>query len=165
MEVLVTDEQEKLELDIEFIKSVALAIMGFIKSPENAQLSMVFCDDESIKALNNDYRGKNEPTDVLSFPIELENFVPEVRMLGDIVISTDTAFRQADEYKHSVIAEIVILMIHGLLHLHGYDHIEEDDMVKMRAKEAEVLNHLCSHKRFPQIGDLSTEPLIERASK
>ena len=123
------------------------------------------CDDEAIKELNKQYRDKNEATDVLSFPIELENFIPEVRMLGDIVISTDTAKRQAEEFKHPVIVEIVILLIHGLLHLHGFDHIEEADRVVMRAKETEVFKHIVGLKQFPEISDVSSEPLIERASE
>lgn len=165
MEVLISDEQELIDVDMDFIRSVALEIMSFIGSPENAQLSMVFCDDEAIKELNKQYRDKNEATDVLSFPIELENFIPEVRMLGDIVISTDTAKRQAEEFKHPVIVEIVILLIHGLLHLHGFDHIEEADRVVMRAKETEVFKHIVGLKQFPEISDVSSEPLIERASE
>ena len=165
MEVLITNEQEAVEINLDFIKAIALEIMKFEGSPDNSQLSMVFCDDEAIKDLNNEYRGKNEPTDVLSFPMELENFVPEIRMLGDIVISTDTAIRQAKEYNHSVITEIVILMIHGLLHLHGYDHIEEDDCKKMRAREAEILKYLCSLDKYSELKNIDSEPLIERASE
>ena len=165
MEVLITDEQKAVEINIDFIRDIATEIMTFIKSPDNAQLSMVFCDDESIKELNNEYRGKNQPTDVLSFPIELENFVPEIRMLGDIVISTDTAIKQAKEYNHPVETEIVILLIHGLLHLHGYDHIEEEDNEKMRTKEKEIFKYLCDNKKFPELKNISTEPLIERVSE
>ena len=163
MEVLITNDQAAVEINLDFIREIALEIMKFEGSPDNSQLSMVFCDDEAIKELNNEYRGKNEATDVLSFPMELENFVPEIRMLGDIVISTDTAIRQAKEYNHSVMTEIVILMIHGLLHLH--DHIEEDDCRKMRAREAEILKFICSIGKFSELKNISSEPLIERASE
>ncbi len=165
MEVLITNEQEAVDINIDFIKKIAVEIMSFIKSPDNSQLSLVFCDDEAIKELNNEYRGKDQPTDVLSFPIELENFIPEIRMLGDIVISTDTAIKQAKEYNHSVITEIVILLIHGLLHLHGYDHIDEEDNKKMRNKEKEVLKYLCNSKKYSEFNDISSEPLIERVSE
>lgn len=165
MEVLITDEQKAIKVDIDFIKDVATEIMSFIKSPDNSQLSLVFCDDEAIKELNNEYRGKNQPTDVLSFPIELENFVPEIRMLGDIVISTDTAVKQAKDYNHSVETEILILLIHGLLHLSGYDHIKEDECKEMRAKESEVLKHICGIERFSYLSNNSSEPLIERVSE
>lgn len=165
MEVLITNDQEAVEINLDIIREIALEIMKFEGSPENSQLSMVFCDDEAIKELNNEYRSKNEPTDVLSFPMELENFVPEIRMLGDIVISTDTAIRQAKEYNHSVMTEIVILMIHGLLHLHGYDHIEEDDRRKMRVREAEILKYICGIDKFSELKNIASEPLIERASE
>ena len=165
MEVLITNDQEAVEINLDIIREIALEIMKFEGSPENSQLSMVFCDDEAIKELNNEYRSKNEPTDVLSFPMELENFVPEIRLLGDIVISTDTAIRQAKEYNHSVMTEIVILMIHGLLHLHGYDHIEEDDRRKMRVREAEILKYICGIDKFSELKNVASEPLIERASE
>ena len=165
MEVLISNEQNIIDINTEFIKEVALEIMNFEGSPDNSQLSMVFCDDEAIKNINNEYRGKNEPTDVLSFPMELENFVPEIRLLGDIVISTETAKKQSEEYKHSVESEIVILLIHGLLHLHGYDHIKEDDYKKMRLREAEVLKYLKSCDKFSNLKDISSEPLIERVSE
>ncbi len=165
MEVLVTNEQEAIDINIDFIKELSLEIMSFIGSPDNAQLSLVFCDNKAIKDLNKEYRSKDEPTDVLSFPIELENFVPEIRMLGDIVISTETAVTQAKEYKHSTETEIAILLIHGLLHLHGYDHIKEDDKKEMREKENEALKHICGIEKFSKLSDISTEPLIERVSE
>ena len=165
MEVLITNEQEAIDINIDFIKELSLEIMSFIGSPDNAQLSLVFCDNKAIKDLNKEYRSKDEPTDVLSFPIELENFVPEIRMLGDIVISTETAVTQAKEYKHSTETEIAILLIHGLLHLHGYDHIKEDDKKEMREKENEVLKHICGIEKFSKLSDISTEPLIERVSE
>ena len=164
MEVLISDEQKAIKLDLDLIKDVAIEIMNFEGCPDNSQLSLVFCDDEAIKEVNNEYRGKDEPTDVLSFPMELENFIPEIRMLGDIVISTDTAIRQAKEYNHSTETEIVILLIHGLLHLNGYDHIKEDDCKKMRPRETEILKHICSLEKFSKFGDINSEPLIERVS-
>ena len=165
MEVLITDEQECLDIDLDFIKDVAIEIMTYIEAPGNSQLSLVFCDDEAIKELNNEYRGNNQPTDVLSFPIELENFVPEIRMLGDIVISAERAIKQAKEYDHSVETEIVILLIHGLLHLNGFDHIKEDEYKIMRAKENDVFKHICEIDRFSNLNKISTEPLIERVSE
>ena len=85
------------------------------KLPDNAELSLVFCDDDTIKDLNNNFRGKNEPTDVLSFPMtqnKFVNFEPETILLGDIVISLDTALKQANELKHSLTTEITFLLIH-----------------------------------------------------
>ena len=165
MEVLISNEQEAVELDLETIKSVALDLMRFEGFDENSQLSMVFCDDEAIKGLNNEYRKKNEATDVLSFPIEMENFIPEIRMVGDIVISTETAIRQAKDYNHSPLVEMLILLIHGLLHLHGYDHIEDEDRLKMRAREAEIYRYVCGLKQYKDFSNAFSEPLIERATE
>lgn len=165
MEVLISNNQESVDIDLDFINEVALKIMNYEGSPDNAQLSIVFCDDEAIKELNNEYRGKDEATDVLSFPIELENFVPEIRMLGDVVISTDTAKKQSEEYKHSVVTEIIILLIHGLLHLHGYDHIKENDSVKMSEREIEILKYLCESDTFTELKSILSEPLIQRVSE
>jgi probable rRNA maturation factor len=100
MEILISNRQDQVSIDLDFIRTVAEEILRFEASPENAELSLVICDDDFIQKLNRDYRGKNEPTDVLSFPMEEEHFEAEIRMLGDIVISTETAVRQADSLKH-----------------------------------------------------------------
>ncbi|MEI6789814.1 MAG: rRNA maturation RNase YbeY [Myxococcaceae bacterium] len=81
-----------------------------------AEVSVLFVADKEIKALNKKWRGKNKPTDVLSFPAEIEG------ILGDIVISVETAARQALEWGHDFSEEIWVLLIHGLMHLMGYDH-------------------------------------------
>ena len=102
--------------------------------------------------MNRDYREKDVPTDVLSFPLEeeLEGEAepeiiggPDARMLGDIVISVEKAVMQAAEYGHSVERELVFLLVHGLLHLLGYDH-EKDEAAKkmMRSEEKRILTAL-----------------------
>lgn len=97
-------------------------------------IELIFVDDNEIQEINNEHRNKNEPTDVLSFPLELD--MPMVP-LGSIVISYETAKRIADEMGHCVDHEIALLFIHGLLHLLGYDH--ECDNGEMREKEQELL--------------------------
>jgi probable rRNA maturation factor len=97
-----------------------------------AELSILLCDDPRIRELNRDWRGKDEPTDVLSFAMgegDDADLHPEI--LGDIVISVDTAAREGTPMR--------VLLVHGLCHLLGYDHIEEADAVEMRAKEAHLL--------------------------
>ncbi|MDD2998187.1 MAG: rRNA maturation RNase YbeY [Erysipelotrichia bacterium] len=165
MEVLISNRQEQMSIDLDFIKNVAVEIMKFEASPENAELSVVFCDDDFIQKLNNDYRGKNEPTDVLSFPIDEENFEPEIRLLGDIVISTETAARQAESLKHPCVLEIVFLLIHGLLHLHGYDHGQKLERKQMRDREISIFRHLCEKQFLSCIEGESPAPLIKRASE
>jgi len=108
---------------------------------ENEELSILLTDDEEMRSLNRDYRGKDKPTDVLSFS-QTEGEFGEVGggVLGDIVISLDTARRQAEEKGHSFEKEIDVLLIHGALHLAGYDHERgKKEARAMRKKEREML--------------------------
>jgi len=103
----------------------------------------LFTDDKFITSLNNKYRGIDKPTDVLSFSLQ-EGAIksPEVesdKLLGDIIISVETAQRQADALNHSIEKELTVLLIHGLLHLTGYDHEKDKDYKIMREKESEML--------------------------
>ena len=97
------------------------------------QVDVLLTSDAELKSLNRAYRGKNKPTDVLSFPTP-----PEIsaQHAGDLAISIDTAARQAATYDHPVDTEIKILILHGLLHLSGEDH--ETDKGQMAAREAEL---------------------------
>ena len=163
MEVLISNRQEQLAIDLDFIKVVAEEIMRFEASPENAELSLVLCDDDFIQKLNRDYRGKNEPTDVLSFPMDEEQFESEIRLLGDIVISTETAARQAESLKHSPLLEVVFLLIHGLLHLHGYEHSRKIPRKRMREREVTIFRHLCEKKLLSCLEGEEPAPVIKRA--
>jgi probable rRNA maturation factor len=111
---------------------------------EGSELSLVVCDDAFIRPLNRDYRGKDAPTDVLSFAMQEGEAVREDDpVLGDLVISAETAARQAEEQGHGLDAELRVLLVHGLLHLLGYDHeVDEDEAEQMRAAEATLLTEL-----------------------
>lgn len=107
------------------------------------EVSITFVDKDEIHKLNREYRKVDRPTDVLSFPINEEFLIEGVEsMLGDIVICMDIAKDQAREYGHSLDREIMYLTCHSMLHLLGYDHIEEDDKKIMRGKEKEVMKKL-----------------------
>ena len=113
--------------------------------PDELVIGLTFCDDEAIRRINNDYRGIDRATDVLSFPLyerddEIELLEGELAPFGDIVLSVPHAQAQAAEYGHSVEREVCYLIVHGLMHLAGYDHIEPDDKVEMRAAEEALLN-------------------------
>ena len=99
----------------------------------NKDIELILTTDEEIQELNKTYRKLDKPTDVLSFPLEDMPGMP----LGSIVISLDTAKRNANELNHSIEEEIKLLFIHGLLHLLGYDH--ETDNGEMREKEKEII--------------------------
>ena len=113
----------------------------------STEVSLVLANDEYILALNREYRGIDCATDVLSFamnegdePIVLDG--PEEILLGDIIISIETATRQATEYGHSLERELAYLTVHGILHLLGYDHMTEEEKREMRHEEEYVLSLL-----------------------
>lgn len=122
-----------------FSIGVAQAVLGYLDLQE-AELSILLCDDETIHPLNRDYRGKDKPTDVLSFAQREGEFAfIDDDVLGDVIISMDTTIRQATERQHSVETELRVLLVHGILHLLGYDHIEDDEAEIMESKEREIL--------------------------
>jgi len=113
----------------------------------HTEVSVVLSNDEYIHALNLQYRGKDCSTDVLSFALnegEESEVIdgPEENLLGDIVISVETATRQATEYGHTLDRELAYLTVHGILHLLGYDHMTEDDKQEMRQEEEHILSLL-----------------------
>ena len=103
-------------------------------------LSLTITTNDGIQEINNIYRGKDMPTDVISFAYnETENVGP-VNVLGDIIISMDRVKEQAKDYGHNVEREFYYVLCHGMLHLLGYDHIDEEDKKIMRKREEEILN-------------------------
>jgi probable rRNA maturation factor len=109
-----------------------------------AALSLSLVNDDSIRSLNQQYRGKDAATDVLSFPLEDETAsAPRERLLGDVVISVDTARRQADAYAAPLQREIYRLLIHGLLHLKGHDHEEAGERRVMRREERRLADAIA----------------------
>jgi probable rRNA maturation factor len=102
------------------------------------EISLRLTDNEEIKMLNNRFREKNEATDVLSFPSLFNEFINEPIYLGDIIISVETAKRQAKEKQHSLIIELAWLASHGFLHLLGWDHPDDQTLTKM-LKQQEIL--------------------------
>ncbi|ACJ33226.1 Predicted metal-dependent hydrolase [Anoxybacillus flavithermus WK1] len=114
--------------------------------PDEAEVSVTFVDNEKIREINRDYRGKDQPTDVISFALEemgeeeiaiVGADVPPV--LGDIIISVPKAREQAEQYGHSFMRELGFLAVHGFLHLLGYDHETEEEEKVMFAKQEQLL--------------------------
>jgi probable rRNA maturation factor len=111
------------------------------------EVSLVFTDSETVKQLNREYRGVDEPTDVLAFYMlphdgSASSFAlpPDgITRLGEIIISYPQAITQAEEHGHSPERELALLVIHGILHLLGYDHEEPEKESKMRVRERELL--------------------------
>ena len=113
--------------------------------PEHVEISVTFVSTEEIHELNRVYRGKDSVTDVLSFP--QYDCVEEMKdhgvlCLGDVVICPEQALLQADEFGHSGERELVYLFVHSVFHLLGYDHIEEEDRLEMRAQEEKIMSRI-----------------------
>ena len=109
---------------------------------EITEMSLSFVGKEEIQEINRDYRGKDVPTDVISFAYhETEDFnIGPYDTLGDIIISLERVEEQASEYNHSFEREFYYVLTHGILHILGYDHIEEDDKKLMREREEAILS-------------------------
>jgi probable rRNA maturation factor len=141
-----TEEAFSLELSqtIEKIIIDSLAYEGF-EMPCEVSVSIV--DNEEIHQINRQFRDIDRATDVLSFPLLTyeEGEIPDLNekeevLLGDIIISLERAREQAEEYGHSLKREIAFLTAHSMLHLLGYDHMEEEEEKEMFAKQREILN-------------------------
>jgi probable rRNA maturation factor len=110
--------------------------------PEDYEVSLSFVMNAEIQELNRQYRGKDEPTDVLSFPMEGPPDAPE-KLLGDIVISVEKMVEQAQEYGHGINREMIYLIVHSTLHLMGYNHLDDQEKAVMRQKEEAVIDQLA----------------------
>ena len=124
----------------------AADVVGEIYGVENAELSVTLTDNEHIHALNKKFRGIDRATDVLSFAFR-ESEEPEVlgadfEILGDVIISLERAKVQAEEFGHSFLREVIFLEVHGLLHLLGYDHVEEAERLEMEEEQRFVMDRL-----------------------
>lgn len=116
------------------VKRVLLSVLS--EEKRAGEVSVLFVDDDTIAELNASYRKKNKPTDVLAFPAEVPHSA--VPVLGDIVISVPTARRQARELGHTLRHEVAFLLIHGMLHLLGYDHHKSWERKKMFSKQDRI---------------------------
>ena len=147
MEIYFDDERGDLDEKTEkyMRKSAEECVLREGLDAERCAVSVTFTDKDGIKELNRDYRGVDSVTDVLSFP-QYDDFeeIPgegEI-LLGDVVICRERAAEQAREFGHSLDREMIYLFTHSILHLVGYDHMEEEEKREMRLKEEEVMDFL-----------------------
>lgn len=182
MNILISNDQNAVNVDdrlLQLLNTVAKAVLNHENpdanngNAENIELSIALVDEAEIHALNLEYRGKDSPTDVLSFELDDDEFIygePEeganpdlsfthdqqtepgasqaeksktpVRMLGDVIICPTVAKKQATDYGQTFEQEMALLLTHGVLHLLGYDHIEDDEAEEMEATEREILKSI-----------------------
>lgn len=111
---------------------------------EDCEVSVLLTDDPHMKQLNRDYRDIDVPTDVLAFAMQEgeDNNVMNTNILGDVVISLETAARQAKNESHSLEEEVAFLTVHGVLHLLGYDHQTQNEASVMFAKQESILQRI-----------------------
>ena len=132
----IINHQRKFKFDWQIFQKFAEAAIGKIPEAEKKHVSIAFVSDKKMREINKTFRAKNSTTDVLSFPFEADEFDSSADYLGDIAISVEQAERQAKENNLDLETEIKQLILHGILHLCGYDH--ETDNGEMNAKELEL---------------------------
>ncbi|HQR07554.1 MAG TPA: rRNA maturation RNase YbeY [Gemmatales bacterium] len=135
LSISVANQQEALELDFARIKMVARGVLAG-EGVTDGKITLAFMTDPAIHALNKRFLEHDEPTDVITFPYS------QKPLHGDLAISTDTAITAAAERGHAAGEELLLYVIHGILHLCGYDDTSEKKQKEMRQKEAEYLKKL-----------------------
>jgi len=157
MSVLIDNRQEEIKVDeaLEaFVVQVVEEVIAYEQCEEEFEVSISFVNNQEMRSLNKEYRNIDKETDVLSFPLvefieeelntedEDAEYIEEEIALGDIVISMEKAVEQSEEYGHSFKRELAFLLVHGMLHLLGYDHDEEASEGEMFDKQEEILKNM-----------------------
>lgn len=153
VELIIENEQNKEEFTTEIsslIQTVCEKVMETEECDFDAQISLTLTDNENIRQINNEHRGIDRPTDVLSFPMLefdengdiIENefeYDEDMIMLGDIVISMERAREQSIEFGHSFTRELAFLTAHSMLHLLGYDHVDDEEGERIMCQKQEAV--------------------------
>ena len=125
------------------VKKAAAAALRAEGADEPCEIGVTLTNDEGIHAINREQRGVDRPTDVLSFPIDEMDYDTNRRYLGDMVLSLERAEAQGEEYGGGYEHEVQYLTVHSVLHLLGYDHLDEgEEKAKMRAREKAIMKEL-----------------------
>ena len=150
---LTFENEQDFDLGFDPEEVAAAVINGVLDQeacPYEAEVELILTDPENIRTMNREHRNIDRETDVLSFPM-IEDFndiiEEEEILLGDVVINMDRVKEQAEEFGHSLEREAVYLFVHSVCHLLGYDHMEEDDKIEMRAREEEIMTLLDLERR------------------
>lgn len=151
MDIIISNQQTEVSIDdglFETMEQVGITALTEAGSLDNYEVSVLFTNNEGIRDLNRTYRKVDDATDVLSFPLFEEDGLGEEPLffneteeivLGDIIISAERALEQSEDFGHSFMREMSYLLVHGILHLLGYDHEKEDDRTAMREMEEKIL--------------------------
>jgi probable rRNA maturation factor len=174
--VFATDEQSTIAIDLTRWLGLADLVLNSERVPPDAEVSLLFVDEEAMAELNRRFLGGDGPTDVLAFPID-DDHEPAGRkpdeggrgpgavaeptdppvVLGDVVVCPEVARRQAREQAHDLDDELALLVVHGVLHLLDYDHAEAVDAERMQRRERELLDHFRAGKVEAALDDKGPE--------
>ncbi len=154
MSVFVADEQSDT-IGLAELHSLAELIMREERYPSDAEVTLLFVDEDEMASYNDRFLGRDGPTDVLAFPVEdlLPGVVPDSQhqgpplMLGDVVIAPAYVRRQAEDLGVTFEDEMALMVTHGILHLLGYDHEEDDDAERMEERERQLLGKAGRKRR------------------
>ncbi|MBN1917870.1 MAG: rRNA maturation RNase YbeY [Verrucomicrobia bacterium] len=152
--MLISDPQTALDLDPESIRALVDFVLDAEGAPEAIETSIVFVDDAAIAELNVRHLGHDGPTDVLAFPLDeapprfavnehadTDPALDQPALLGDVVVSTERAIAYCRDHGGDPIEETAVYLVHGLLHLLGYDDLTGSEYVRMHGRQAELLRH------------------------
>jgi probable rRNA maturation factor len=150
MNIFISDLQEQSAVDPAVVQQAAAHFLRRLQCPETCELSIALVDDQEIRRLNRAYRGIDRSTDVLSFAQQEGDAPPRPEtpdaamplLLGDVILSVETTRRQAAEHGVAFEQELAFLVLHGILHLLGYDHHTDHDACQMERLEHEIFNTL-----------------------
>lgn len=134
--------ESEFSISKELLERAARAALAHQSESPDAELTIVLTDDARLQELNRDYLGINSPTDVLSFPASETDPATGARYIGDILVSIPRAQAQANAAGHALESEVQLLAVHGVLHLLGHDHAQEDEKARMWKAQAEILESL-----------------------
>ncbi|MFA5142939.1 MAG: rRNA maturation RNase YbeY [Candidatus Omnitrophota bacterium] len=149
-EIEIINLHKRYNLNGACLKSVIKKILQCVNKSRNmTSLDVVFMDDRAIKVLNKRYKGRNRPTDVLSF--EFQDEPAKKAFAGEVIISVDRARENSKVFGTDFKAELVLYVIHGILHLFGYDDMSEAKRRVMRRKESEILRYLCTRENLSKV--------------
>lgn len=154
------------KLDAAELRRIGDRMLGALRL-EHAELSVLLVDDAGIQVLNREHRGKDKPTDVLSFPQPKprRNEPGMPRLLGDVVISLPTALRQASSRKRELMPEVRFLLAHGILHLVGHDHGTREEKRVMDAETRRLVRAAGEHRPAGRISPAKRAPHAKRPGK
>lgn len=154
LDLLIQNQQQSVEVpDEQLLQQWAASAL---LTEKDAQVSLVIVDEDESQKLNKEYRGKDKPTNILSFPMDMPAELSaevEMNILGDLVVCAAVVQREAQQQEKSLSAHWAHMLVHGMLHLQGYDHLESSDADEMESIEIKMLNQLGYENPYQQVSE------------